>query len=119
MPVGTCTIRIQNNTNQTITNVDFDVVNGTWNQQPPATVAAGASSGNFQMSYNFPVGGQSDFDMRYSLPNEATPFTAAAIIEQPGPTVICTPSGAGPGQHHVTFVVTGAAPSFNVLFTFN
>jgi hypothetical protein len=57
--------------------------------------------------------------MRYTIPNEQIPFTASAIIEQPGASVTCTPSGAGPGQHNVTFVVTGAAPQFNVLFTFN
>jgi len=50
MPTGNCTVRIQNNTGAVITRTNFHVTNGAWNQQPPVTVAAGASSGNFQMS---------------------------------------------------------------------
>ncbi len=120
MPTGNCTVRIQNNTGAAITRTDFHVTNGAWNQQPPVTVAAGASSGNFQMSYNFQPPADSQFDMHYSIPGQQTHFTAAAIIEQPGGgTVTCTPSGAGPGQHHVTFNVSGTAPNFTVLFTFN
>jgi len=84
------------------------------------TVNAGATPGNFQMSYNFQHPADSQFDMHYSIPGQQTHFTAAAIIDQPGGgTVTCTPSGAGPGQHHVTFNVSGTAPNFTILFTFN
>lgn len=120
MPQGTCTVRIQNNTNATVTLVNNHVTHGTWNQQPPAAVAAGATSANFQMSYNFATPQDSQFDMQYSLPGQQTHFTAAAIIDEPpGSPVTCTPSGAGPDQHHVTFNVVGTAPNFTVLFTFN
>lgn len=120
MPTGNCTVRIQNNTNATVTLVNSNVTHGVWNQQPPQTVAAGATSGNFQMSYNFQPPADLQLDMHYSIPGQTVNFTAAAIIDQPhGGTVTCTPSGAGPGQHHVTFNVGGAAPAFTLLFTFN
>jgi hypothetical protein len=120
MPNGTCTVRIQNNTGALITSVNFNASNGHWNQNPPATVAAGATSANFQMSYNFAAPADSQFDMQYSLPGQQTHFTAAAIIDQPqGGPVTCSPSGAGPAHHQVTFNVVGAAPAFTVLFTFN
>ncbi|MGH6856786.1 MAG: hypothetical protein ACRECP_03845 [Methylocella sp.] len=120
MPTGTCTVRLQNNSGAPITLVNSNVTNGNWAQQPPNTVANGATSGNFSMNYNFPAGGQSQFSMDYSIPGQVVPFTASAIIDQnTGGTVICTPSGAGPGAHNVTFNVLTGAPNFTVLFTFN
>lgn len=122
MPKGTCLMRLQNSLSEKLLRYDVFASNAEWNQQPPMTVEAGASSGNFQLSYNYQDSGQADFHMRYSIHGAPTQvFTAAGIIETDPEThaVTLTPSGAGPGAHTVSWNVTGAHPHFFVLFTFN
>ena len=103
----------------TVTLVNSNVTHGVWIQQPPQTVAAGATSGNFQMSYNFQPPADLQLDMHYSIPGQTVNFTAAAIIDQPhGGTVTCTPSGAGPGQHHADIQRGWRCPSLHTAFYF-
>lgn len=107
----TVVIRLQNSTRNAINYVDQSGNNVTWNQDPPASVGAGASSGNFQIAYDEPA----DFSMRYSIAGQEVPFTAAALLEDH----TLDPSGGAPGAYSISFVTTGAYPNFAILFTFN
>ena len=127
MPQGTCVMRLQNSTsnNVLLTFVNSHVNHCVFNNAPPATVASGATSNNFQLTYNFDPAGkppatQADFDFSYSTPGEPTNYTASGIIDvdHNGQTV-CNLVGAAPGHHTLTGQVGGAAPNFTVLFTFN
>lgn len=119
MPVGNIVFRIQNNLNQNATRSSYDASNAAWNNTPRSVVNAGASSANFQGSYNFDPPENASLTMAYTIPGEAVALTASVLVEEVDGTVRATPSGAAPGDHQVTFVVTGAAPDFQVLFTFN
>jgi len=121
MPSGDCTVRIQNSTSthEDLTLVDFGVTNGAWSQSPPGTVASGASSGNFQVTYNFNSPNNSTFYMRYRIASEGIPYTASGSFDLDSHNqVVLSWGGAGPGNHQVTAVISGAAPHFMAIFTF-
>jgi hypothetical protein len=118
MPHGNCAVRFQNSSGATLTRLDYTAQNAVWNQVPPQTLAPNAQA-NVQVAYNFPDNSQSDFAVRYTMPQQNVPFTGSAIVDQVHNVVTVTGSGAGPGAHETNVNVIGAAPAFTVLITFS
>lgn len=104
-------IRLQNSTDKKLTFVSKSGTNVNWNQDPPKELEANKSSGNFQISYEE----DADFDFKYKIEDQVTPFTASALLEKKQ----LYPAGAAPGAYSITFNEGGAFPDFTLLYTYN